>query len=35
MKASQEPFNMAKLDAATQAERYGYRCDYLAFMPLP
>ena len=35
MKASQEPFDMAKLDAATQAERCGYRCDYVAFMPLP
>jgi len=35
MKASQEPFDMAKLDAATQAERFGYNCDYVAFMPLP
>ena len=35
MKASQEAFDMTKLDAATQAERFGYNCDFVAFMPLP
>ncbi len=35
MKASQKAFDVAKLDAATQAERFGYNCDYVAFMPLP
>ena len=35
LKVSQDPFDVAKLDAATQAERFGYNCDYVAFMPLP
>jgi secreted PhoX family phosphatase len=35
MKASQEAFDVTKLDAATQAERFGYNCDFVAFMPLP
>ena len=35
MRASQEAFDVGKLDAATQAERFGYNCDFVAFMPLP
>ena len=35
MRASQDAFDVGKLDAATQAERFGYNCDFVAFMPLP
>lgn len=35
MKADQGPFDTATMDAAAQAERFGYNCDYVAFMPLP
>ena len=35
LKASQEAFDPTKLDSAAQAERFGYNCDYVAFMPLP
>ncbi|MBC7739982.1 MAG: DUF839 domain-containing protein, partial [Candidatus Saccharibacteria bacterium] len=34
MKAGQGPFDPA-MDATTQAERFGYNCDYVAYMPLP
>ncbi|MCX7301233.1 MAG: PhoX family phosphatase [Rhodobacterales bacterium] len=35
MKAGQEVVDVATLDAAAQAERFGYNCDYIAYMPLP
>jgi hypothetical protein len=35
MKAGQGEFDPATLDAAGQAERFGYNADYIAFMPLP
>ena len=35
LKAAQEAFDVSELDAATQAERFGYNCDFIAFMPLP
>ncbi len=35
MKAGQAPLDTATLDAAGQAERFGYNCDFVAFMPLP
>ncbi len=35
MKAGQDAFDPAKIDAAAQADRFGYNCDYIAFMPLP
>lgn len=35
MRAGQEAFDPATIDAAGQADRFGYNCDYVAFMPLP
>ena len=35
MKAGQTVFDHTALDAAAQAERFGYNCDFIAFMPLP
>ena len=35
MKAGQEVVDVAGLDAGAQAERFGYNCDFIAFMPLP
>ena len=35
MKAGQGPADVKAMDAAAQAERFGYNCDYIAFMPLP
>jgi secreted PhoX family phosphatase len=35
MKAGQEVIDVAGLDAGAQAERFGYNCDFIAFMPLP
>ena len=35
MKDGLEPFDPAKLDAAGQMQRFGYNCDYVAYMPLP
>ncbi len=35
MKPGQGAFEAAALDAAAQAERFGYNADYIAFMPLP
>ncbi|MFN0116099.1 MAG: PhoX family protein [Paracoccaceae bacterium] len=35
MKAGQAPFDPATLDPAAQADRFGYNCDYIAYMPLP
>jgi secreted PhoX family phosphatase len=35
MKAGQTSVDVAGLDAADQAERFGYNCDYIAYMPLP
>ena len=35
MAAGLEAFDPAKLDAETQTKRFGYNCDFIAFMPLP
>jgi len=35
MKAGQGPFDHATMDAAGQAERFGYNADFIAFLPLP
>ncbi len=35
MVAGAGPFDAGTLDAAAQAERFGYNCDYIAYMPLP
>ena len=35
MKAGQDAFDRATSTAATQAERFGYNCDFIAYMPLP
>lgn len=35
MKADQPAFSGALPSAAEQAERFGYNCDFVAFMPLP
>ena len=35
LKPGLDAFDPAKLDAAGQAKRFGYNCDYVAFMPLP
>ena len=35
MRAGDAVIDVATLDAATQAQRFGYNCDYVAFMPLP
>ncbi|PZQ97900.1 MAG: dTDP-glucose 4,6-dehydratase [Cereibacter sphaeroides] len=35
MKAGQGEPDLRAMNAAEQAERFGYNCDYIAFMPLP
>jgi uncharacterized protein len=35
LKAGQDVIDPATMDAAAQAERFGYNCDYVACMPLP
>ncbi len=35
MKAGQAAFDGKGLEAADQAERFGYNCDFIGFMPLP
>src|SRR5262245_1484936 len=35
LKPGAATFEPAKLDADGQAQRFGYNCDYIAFMPLP
>ncbi len=35
LKPGLDAFDITKLDAASQSERFGYNCDYVAFMPLP
>jgi hypothetical protein len=35
MKPGLDAFDPAKLDAQGQIQRFGYNCDYVAFMPLP
>ncbi len=35
LKPGLEAFDPLKLDAAGQMERFGYNCDYVAFLPLP
>ena len=35
MKPGQNAFDARTMDAAAQAERFGYNCDFIAYMPLP
>jgi hypothetical protein len=35
MQAGQGAVDLATMDAAEQAARFGYNCDYIAYMPLP
>ncbi len=35
MKAGQEPMEPAMMTSDDQAERFGFNCDFIAFMPLP
>ena len=35
MQANQGAVDLATMDAAEQAARFGYNCDYIAYMPLP
>jgi uncharacterized protein len=35
MKARDAVIDVASMDAAQQADRFGYNCDFIAFMPLP
>lgn len=35
LKPGLPPFDSTKADGSTAADRFGYNCDYLAFMPLP
>jgi hypothetical protein len=35
MKAGAGAFDEATFDAAAEAERFGYNCDFIAYMPLP
>ena len=35
MKAGDAPIDVGTMTAAQQADRFGYNCDYVAYMPLP
>ncbi len=35
MKAGDGVIDMGQMDAAQQADRFGYNCDFIAYMPLP